>query len=109
MVNFLIRLIFFMFGLVVAASFTVAVLLLALIWGLRYLWARLTGRPVQAWVMRFDPREGFDRFRAAGRSGPTAADVVSARAQGEAVDSPVRLGDGSGGVTDVSVKPDRGG
>ena len=108
MVSFLVRLILFLFGLVFAASLAVALLLLAMFWGLRYAWARLTGQPVQPWVMRFDPRGGFDRFRAAGRPRePSAADVAGARARGQSTDSPVRLREPDG-VTDVSVKPDRG-
>jgi len=108
MVNFLVRLILFLFGLVFAVSLAVAVLLLAMAWGLRYAWARLTGKPVTPWVMRFDPRHGFDRFRAAAHPAePSAADVVSARARGQATDSPVRLGEPDG-VTDVPVKPARG-
>jgi hypothetical protein len=110
MLNFLVRLILFMLGLAIAVSLTAAVLLLAAIWGLRYLWARLTGQPVVPWVMRFDPRSGFDRFRSAGRPRePSAADIVGARARGEAVDSPVRLNDDTGDVTDVSVKTPRKG
>jgi hypothetical protein len=110
MVDFLVRLILFLLGLAVAASLVAAMLLLALVWALRYAWARLTGRPAQVWVMRFDPRDGFNRFRSAGRSrtGPSAADVVNARARGEDVGSPGRLIDEGGGVTDVDVKPRRG-
>jgi hypothetical protein len=94
MMNFLLRVVLFLLGLVFAASLAVAVLLLAAVWGLRYGWARLTGQPVQPWVMRFDPRHGFDRFRAAARpAAPTAAD------------SPVRLRDRSGSVTDVQARP----
>jgi hypothetical protein len=105
MLNFLLRLILFFMGLVLAASLAVAVLLLAAVWGVRYGWARLTGQPVQPWVMRFDPRHGFDRFRAATRPAePTAADVAGARARGEAADSPVRLRD-PGRVTDVEARP----
>jgi hypothetical protein len=95
----------FFTGLVLAASLAVAVLLLAAVWGVRYGWARLTGQPVQPWVMRFDPRHGFDRFRAATRpADPTAADVAAARARGQAADSPVRLRD-PGRVTDVEARP----
>ena len=105
MMNFILRFILFCLGLVFAASLAVAVLLLAAVWGLRYGWARLTGRPVTPWVMRFDPRSGFDRFRAAQRPAePTAADVVSARARGESTRSPVALGD-VGEVTDVRARP----
>lgn len=105
MLNFFLRIVLFFLGLIFAASLTVAVLLLAMVWGLRYGWARLTGQPVKPWVMRFDPRGGFDRFRAAGRPAePTAADVVAARARGQEADSPVRLRD-PGQVTDVQARP----
>ncbi|MBT2322458.1 hypothetical protein J7E62_08890 [Variovorax paradoxus] len=105
MLNFLLRLVLFLVGLVFAASLAVAVLLLAAAWGLRYGWARLTGQPVRPWVMRFDPRHGFDRFRAAARPAePTAADVAGARARGQSADSPVRLRD-PGRVTDVEARP----
>lgn len=106
MMNFIVRFILFCLGLVFAASLAVAVLLLAAVWGLRYGWARLTGRPVTPWVMRFNPRSGFDRFRAAQQPAePTAADVVSARARGETARSPVAaLGD-VGEVTDVRARP----
>ena len=52
MLNFFLRLILFFLGLIFAASLAVAVLLLAMVWGLRYGWARLTGQPVKPWVMR---------------------------------------------------------
>jgi len=109
MLNLLLRLVLFFMGLVFAASLAVAVLLLAAIWGLRYGWARLTGQQTRPWVMRFDPRGGFDRFRSAGRrEAPSAADVAAARARGQAVRSPVRLGGEADGVTDVHAKPARG-
>ncbi len=102
--NFLFRLGLFVIGLVFAASLAVAVMLLAAAWGLRYGWARLTGQPVRPWVMRFDPRHGFDRFRAAaGEARPSAADVAGARARGHAAGTPVARE--SGGVTDVQARP----
>jgi hypothetical protein len=55
MMNFLLRVVLFLMGLVLAASLAVAVMLLAAVWGLRYGWARLTGQPVRPWVMRFEP------------------------------------------------------
>ncbi len=100
MMNFLLRAIFFLMGLVFAASLAVAALLLAAVWGLRYLWARLTGKPVAPWVMRFDPRAGFGRFQQRERE-PSAADVANARARG---DTPGRFGAAPADVTDVSVK-----
>ncbi|MGR4867251.1 hypothetical protein ACIPRI_00115 [Variovorax sp. LARHSF232] len=105
MFNFLLRVILFMLGLVFAASLAVAVLLLGALWALRYGWARLSGKPVTPWVMRFHPGQGFDRFRAAAQPAePSAADVANARARGESVRSPVVLGD-AGDVTDVRARP----
>jgi len=49
-------------GLVFAASMALAVLVLGAIWGLRVLWGRLTGQPVAPFVMRVDPRGGFQRM-----------------------------------------------
>lgn len=103
MFNFLLRVVLFMMGLVFAASIAFAVMLLAALWALRYAWAKLTGRPVNPWVMRFSPGQGFDRFRAAARQGePTAADVAGARARGESVSSPVANLGRAGSVTDVT-------
>ena len=98
MFNFLLRVVLFFMGLLFAASLAVAALLLVAVWMVRAGWARLTGRPVTPWVStmggRFDPRAGFERFRAAGRKAePTAADVVGARARGESVRSPVAIDD----------------
>ncbi|MBB4224334.1 MULTISPECIES: hypothetical protein [Variovorax] len=103
--NFVIRVILLLLGLVFAASLAVAVMLLAAVWGVRYAWGRLTGKPVTPWVMRFNPRSGFDRFRnAAQPSQPTAADVANARARGESVERPVRIRGSVSDVTDVSPK-----
>lgn len=105
MMNFVIRVILLLLGLVFAASLAVAVMLLAAVWGVRYAWGRLTGKPVTPWVMRFNPRSGFDRFRNAAQSSqPTAADVANARARGESVERPVRIRGSVSDVTDVSPK-----
>ena len=105
--NFILRLIMFVIGLVFAASLAVAVLLLAAAWGLRYGWARLTGRPMASWAAslggRLNPRSGFDHFRAA--IVPTAADVASAKARGESVVRNPRIFRGSDDVTDVRARP----
>jgi hypothetical protein len=112
MMNFLLRVVLVLIGLVFAASLAVAVLLLAVVWGLRYGWGRLTGRPVTPWVAsmggRFNPRSGFERFRAGAGpvqpAEPTAADTAAARARGESVRSPVLLDGAAGDVTDVRPK-----
>jgi len=106
--NFILRVILLLLGLVFAASLTVAVMLLAVVWGVRYAWGRLTGKSVTPWVMRFNPRSGFDRFRhAAQPTEPQAADVVNARARGESLRSPVAIGPADD-VTDVRARPVRG-
>jgi hypothetical protein len=108
MMNFIFRVILLLLGLVFAASLAVVVMLLAAAWGVRYAWGRLTGKPVTPWVMRFNPRSGFDKFRhAAQPAEPTAADVVSARARGESVRSPIAIGPADD-VTDVRARPVRG-
>jgi hypothetical protein len=105
MMNFILRVILLLLGLVFAASLAVAVMLLAAVWGVRYAWGRLTGKPVTPWVMRFNPRSGFEKFRHATQPAePTAADVVSARARGESVRSPITLGPADD-VTDVRARP----
>lgn len=111
MLNFLLRVVLFLMGLLFAASVAVAALLLLAVWMVRYGWARLTGRSVAPWAVmfgnRFDPRAGFERFRAAaaGSRGPSAAEVANARARGEPVRSPVAVGDAGGGVSDVRSRP----
>lgn len=107
MFNFLLRVILFLMGLVLAASIAVVILLFAAVWALRYGWGRLTGKPVTPWVMRFNPGSGFSRFRAAQQQRPvepTAADTINARARGESVRSTTPLM-GADEVTDVRSRP----
>jgi len=105
MFNFLLRVVLFCMGLVLAASLLFAVLFLAALWAIGYAWARLTGKPVKPWVMRFNPGSGFDRFRQASKPAePNAADVVNARARGGSVDQPVRIRGEASDVTDVTPK-----
>lgn len=60
--RFVLRLVLLAAGLVFAASLVVVATMLLALWGLRYLWARLTGKPVAPLVFRVDPRAGFGRF-----------------------------------------------
>src|SRR2546427_5522550 len=46
-------------GLVFFVSLLTAAALLALVWAVRALWARLTGQPVMPWAMRMSPRAGW--------------------------------------------------
>ena len=71
LLNLLLRLVLLAAGLVFAACLLMAVSVLLAWWGLRYGWARLTGRTVTPFVFRMDPRAGFGRVWQAGQ-GATA-------------------------------------
>ena len=101
-------------GVVVFLSLLAAVLVLALVWGLRAAWARITGKPVTPWVMRMDPRTGFStafrstqRWSAGGhRSAPAAGDGVAGDGPAEAPAASHRGGilPGAALVTDVEAR-----
>lgn len=95
--NLLLRLALLAAGLLFAAALLLAALLLVAVWGLRYLWARMTGRPVTPFIMRMDPRSGFSRVYRARRAAPGAGPGGSAWPGQE---RPDRLGD----VVDVESK-----
>lgn len=73
--SLLLRLVLLVAGLVFAASLLFVALLFMLLWGLRALWARITGQPVAPFIMRVDPRTGFGQVfrRPAGMSQPGGA------------------------------------
>jgi hypothetical protein len=85
----LIRIVLLAAGLVAAASLAVVVALALAAWGVRYAWARLTGRPVNPFVVHMHARRGFEGM--ARRTAPVKP-------------APREIGD----VTDVEVKPPRG-
>ncbi len=73
MVRFLVRVLVLAMGLVFAASLLLVVVALAIVWGLRALWAKLTGQPMTPWVMRVNPSAGWSRAsQAASRWQPAA-------------------------------------
>ena len=78
--TFLLRLFLLLAGLVVAASLAVAAVIVLALWGVRAVWARLTGRPVMPFVVHVDPRGGFERMvrRPARGGAPPRADAVRA-------------------------------
>lgn len=68
--NFLLRVLLVALGLVFAASLIIVMLVLLFFWSLRALGFKLTGRPVQPFVMRMNPRSGFEQvFRKAQQNG----------------------------------------
>ena len=95
--TFFIRLILLATGVVFAASLLLVVTVLAAVWGVRYAFARLTGRPVSAFVIRIDPRAGFGRVWRRTAQGPMAGPPDPMAAARREI----------GGVTDVEAKPPR--
>jgi flagellar biosynthesis protein FlhB len=59
-------------GLVFAASLAVMVLVLIALWGARAVWCKLTGQPINPFVMRMSPRTGFDQVFKQAKRGETA-------------------------------------
>ncbi len=58
-IRWALRLVVFAMGVVLFLSLVAAAAVLALVWGVRALWARLTGKPAMPWTMRMDPRTGW--------------------------------------------------
>lgn len=101
--RWLIRAVVVVAGLVMFLSLLAAVLVLALAWGLRALWARLTGRPVMPWAMRVDPHTGWSTvYRSSARwssARPAPAAGTPARRAG--------VLPGADEVVDVEPRPPR--
>jgi len=89
--SFVLRLLLVLASLVFALSLALAAALVLVLWGLRALWAKLTGQAVRPMVMRIDPRAGFGRVYRGAAASPGAAR------------GPAALHD----VTDVEVKSPR--
>ena len=113
LVRLLVRVALVAAGLVVFLSLLLAALVLALSWGLRAAWARVTGRPVTPWVMHLDPRSGWSAVYRKGQArwGSAAQGRAGmAEAAGEGTrPSSVRTHvlPGADGVTDVQPRAPR--
>jgi hypothetical protein len=94
--TFLLRLFLLAAGLVFTASLAVAAALMLGVWGVRAAWAKLTGKPVAPFIMRIDPRGGFDRMYRRG-------EPHSATPRADSVQRGRNVGD----VTDVEPKAPR--
>ena len=87
--TFVLRLVLLAAGLLFAASLAVALVLMFCVWTLRAAWARLTGRPVMPFVVRIDPRGGFERMYRRAEQGsrtPRADAVQPGRKIGDVTD-----------------------
>jgi hypothetical protein len=63
-------------------------------WSVRAAWAKLTGRPVMPFIVRIDPRRGFQQMYRRADEGSRTPRADS-----------VRAGRNIGDVTDVEPKP----
>jgi hypothetical protein len=86
--TFLLRLFLLAAGVIFAASLAVAFVLMLGVWGVRAAWAKLTGRPVVPFIVRIDPRGGFERMyrRASASRTPRADSVHTGRHIGDVTD-----------------------
>ncbi len=57
--HFLVRLVLLAAGLVLAASLALMALVLLALWGVRAVWCKLTGQPINSFVVRMSPGAGF--------------------------------------------------
>jgi membrane protein implicated in regulation of membrane protease activity len=81
------RALLLLMGLVFLLSLLAAALLLLVWWGVRALWARLTGRPVQPLVFTLLRRANWQRFHPRASDSPAASsDVIDVESR--PVDSP---------------------
>lgn len=89
----LLRIVLALMGLVFLLSLLAAGLLLLTFWGLRALWARLTGRPVQPLVFTLLRRAQWQRFYRPGTGpAPQGADVIDVESRQVDGQSSDRLG-----------------
>ena len=87
--SFLLRLFLIAAGLLFAASLAAAAVLMLGVWGVRAAWAKLTGRPVVPFIIRINPRGGFERmYRRAGEGSrtPRADSIHPGRKIGDVTD-----------------------
>ena len=71
--NFLLRLLLIVAGFIFATSLMIVMLVLLLLWIVRAVWCKLTGRPLVPFAMRMNPLAGFEQvFRRAQQNGAEA-------------------------------------
>lgn len=105
LLRFMVRAVVLGMGLLLFLSLLAAAMVLAVGWLLRAGWSRLTGRPVNPWVVRVDPRKGFGAVFASTRQWPSTA-AEAGPAEGGRAEISRRAGvlPGAGDVTDVEAR-----
>ena len=98
LLNFLLRALLLVAGVIFALSLACVALLLVAAWSVRAAWCKLTGRPVMPFAMRMGPGRAFEEMmRRAQRQGEASR---TPRADAAAGPGRARLAD----VTDVDPK-----
>ncbi len=93
LLKFLLRALFIAAGLIFALSLIVLMCILMVFWGVRALWCKLTGQPVNPFVMRMNPRAGFDQFYKSNSTtshSSLARDGLRGSRHGDVVDAEVK-------------------
>jgi hypothetical protein len=94
LLNLIVRVVLVAAGLLFAASLAVAFTLVLVGWTLRAGWAKLTGKPVSPFVIRIDPRRGFERMYRGAEQGsrtPRAESVQPGRMVPDVTDVEPRM------------------
>ncbi|WP_027016860.1 hypothetical protein [Comamonas composti] len=99
-----VRIVLVLVGLVFVASLIAAAALLALIWGIRALWAKLTGQPITPWAMRMNPRTGWETVYRSGAQWMAQAGSGERSQRGYAAGRRAGALPGAGEVTDVQPR-----
>lgn len=105
LIRFVVQILLVAVGLAFFLSLLAAALVLALVWGLRLLWARVTGRPAAPWSARVDPRAAWTTvYRSSSRWSSMRR---AGKAADASADAPTHLRPlpGTEDVTDVQAKP----
>ncbi len=104
----LLRVVWIVSGLILLASFLFAITVAGLVWGLRYVWGQLTGKPITPFIFaKFSQSHGGQ----SGRSGnwgafKSASDIWSNKAK-EPLDQRMKTHEVTHDVTDVESRPSR--
>jgi hypothetical protein len=90
-IRFLIRFVLIAGGLLFTAALAAAGVLMLAFWGVRSAWAKVTGRPVMPFIIRIDPRAGFDRmYRTAQGTAASGTDSFRRRSLADVADVEAR-------------------
>jgi flagellar biosynthesis protein FlhB len=89
--KFFVRALLLIVGLVFAASLIVVMLALLVLWSLRAVWCKLTGQPINPFVMRMNPRAGFDKmYQSTARKPPRVREQDVVDVEAKDLDAPRR-------------------